>query len=163
MAGMMAGRESYYYMRYDDSPERVNIPMIFYVVMGNPKVEVLLPEEPEPVGNLFSAVVVMDSVLLLKETSQRASILDGVRDNAAIVVNTGLSPGQVTALLRKYQPSRGWFGKLVTVSASRYHTNVAFGLIGALLKAWNVVSLDHVLSALEILKVDEGPGQAGRL
>lgn len=160
MAGMMAGRESYYYMRYDDSPERVNIPMMFYVVMGDPKVGVLLPEEVEPVGNLFSAVVVMDSGLLLKETSQRASLLDGVRDNAAIVVNTGLSPGQVTALLRKYQPSRSWSGKLVTVSASKYHTNVAFGLIGALLRAWNVVSLDHVLSALEVLKIDEGAGRA---
>lgn len=154
MAGMLAGRESYYYMRYDDSPERVNIPMMFYVVMGNPKVGVLLPEEVEPVGKLFNAVIVMDSVLLLKETSQRATLLDGVKNGAVIVVNTGLTPSQVITLLKKYQLSRSWSGKLVTVSASKYHTNVAFGLIGALLKAWNVVSLDHVLSALEVLNID---------
>jgi len=156
MAGMLAGRESYYYMRYDDSPERVNIPMMFYVVMGSPKVGVLLPEEVEPVGKLFSAVIVMDSVLLLKETSQRATLLDGVKNGAVIVVNTGLAPSQVAALLRKYQLSRSWSGKLVTVSASRYHNNIAFGLMGALLKAWNIVSLDHVLNALEVLNIDEG-------
>ncbi|MEM2004676.1 MAG: 4Fe-4S binding protein [Zestosphaera sp.] len=160
MAGVVAGRESYYYMRYDDSPERVNIPMMFYVVMGNPRVEVLLPEEVEPVGRLFNAVVVMDSVSLLKETSQRATLFDGIKDDAVFVVNTGLTPSQVLALLKKYQLTRDWFGKLVTVSASKYHTNVAFGLIGALLKAWNVVGLEDVLNALEALKIDEGAGEA---
>ncbi len=160
MAGVIAGRESYYYMRYDDSPERVNIPMMFYVVMGNPRVEVLLPEEVEPVGRLFNAVVVMDSVSLLKETSQRATLFDGVKDDAVFVVNTGLTPPQVLALLKKYQLTRDWFGKLVTVSASKYHTNVAFGLIGALLRAWDVVGLEDVLNALEALKIDEGAGEA---
>lgn len=160
MAGLVAGRESYYYMRYDDSPERVNIPMMFYVVMGNPRVGVLLPEEVEPVGRLFNAVVVMDSVSLLKETSQRATLFDGVKDDAVFVVNTGLTPPQVLTLLKKYQVTRDWFGKLVTVRASEYHTNVAFGLLGALLKACDAVTLEHVLNALEALKIDESAGEA---
>ncbi|MEM3056770.1 MAG: hypothetical protein QW639_06045, partial [Candidatus Bathyarchaeia archaeon] len=84
-AGMVAGRESYYYMRYDDSPERDNVPMIFYAVMGDPRVDVVLHEEVEPVGRLFDAVVVLDSSMLLHRTSQRALILDGAKEDAVLV------------------------------------------------------------------------------
>ncbi|MEZ0290505.1 MAG: 4Fe-4S binding protein [Sulfolobales archaeon] len=153
-AGTVAGRDSYYYMRYDDSPERNNVPMIWYVVMGTPKVNVILPEEPEPIGDLFNAVVVMDSTLLLKETSQRGYMFDGVKNNSVFVVNTGLEPSQIIYLLKKYQLTKDWSGKLVTVSASKYHKNIAFGLLGALVKVFEIISLDHVATAMEVLKFD---------
>lgn len=158
MAALMTGRDSCYYIRYDDSPERVNIPMIWYIVIGKPKINLLLPEEPEPVGQLFNAVVVMDSTILLKETSQRASIIDGLKDGGVIVVNTGLDISKVVYLIRKYQLTHRWSGKLAVVSASKYHENIAFGLLGALLKAWNEVDLDTALAAIEALGID---GRAG--
>ncbi|MEM4481790.1 MAG: 4Fe-4S binding protein [Desulfurococcaceae archaeon] len=163
MAGIISGRDSYYYIRYDDSPERVNTPMIWYVVMGNPKVSVLLPEEPEPVGELFNAVVIMDSTMLLKETSQRASILDGLKNGGVIAVNTGLSPSQVIYLIKKYQLTRSWSGKLVVVKASEYHENIAFGLLGALLKALSAVDLDTALTALDALGIDGKAKDAAQL
>jgi len=153
-AGVFSGRESYYYMRYDDSPERDNIPIIFYTVMGNPKIEVTLPEEVEPVGEVFSAIIVMEPTLLISPTSQRALLLDGAKKDAVLVVNTSLSSHEVVKLVKKYSLARDWFGKLVTVRARSYDANITYPLLGALIKAWNILSLDDLLDAIEFLGAD---------
>ncbi len=150
-AGMVAGRESYYYMRYDDSPERDNVPMMFYAVMGNPRVDVVLHEEVEPVGGLFDAVVVMDSSLLLHRTSQRALILDGAKEDAVLVVNTSLPPEVILDVVRERQLAQDWRGSLVAIRARRYDPEIAYPLLGALVKAWSEVKLDDVLGALELM------------
>ena len=117
-AGVLSGRESCYYMRYDDSPERDNIPMIFYTVIGNPKIEVTLHEEVEPVGEIFNAIVVMEPTILINQTSQRALLFDGAKKDAVLVVNTSLSPTEITRLLKKRSIAQDWSGKLVTILAS---------------------------------------------
>jgi pyruvate ferredoxin oxidoreductase delta subunit len=148
-AGVLSGRESYFYMRYDDSPERDNIPMIFYTVMGNPSIDVTLREEVEPVGEIFSAIVVMEPTILIGQTSQRALLFDGAKKDAVLVVNTSLSPKEIVRLVKKGCLAQDWFGKLVTVRARKYDVNVAFPMLAALTKAWDGVSLDDLLSALE--------------
>jgi pyruvate ferredoxin oxidoreductase delta subunit len=150
-AGLLSGRESYYYMRYDDSPERDNIPMMFYTVIGNPTIDVTLHEEVEPFGEIFDAIVVMEPTLLITETSQRALLFDGAKKNAILVVNTSLSSDRVAELVKKYSLAQNWFGKLVTVRAKSYESNIAYPLLGALLRAWNVVSLDTLSMALDSL------------
>ncbi len=148
-AGVVSGRESYYYMRYDDSPERDNIPMIFYTVIGNPKIDVTLHEEVEPVGEIFSAIVVMEPTILVSQTSQRALLFDGAKKDAVLVVNTSLSSNDVVRLVKKRCLAQDWCGKLVTIRAKEYDTNIAFPLLAALAKAWNVVSVDDLLDALD--------------
>jgi pyruvate ferredoxin oxidoreductase delta subunit len=148
-AAVLSGRESYYYMRYDDSPERDNIPIIFYTVIGNPKIEVTLHEEVEPVGEIFSAIVVMEPTILISQTSQRALLFDGAKKDAVLVVNTSLSPNEILRLVKKRGLAQDWSGKLVTIRARDYDANIAFPLLAALAKAWNVVSLEDLLDALD--------------
>jgi 2-oxoacid:acceptor oxidoreductase delta subunit (pyruvate/2-ketoisovalerate family) len=148
-AGVVSGRESYYYMRYDDSPERDNIPMIFYTVIGNPKIDVTLHEEVEPVGEVFSAIVVMEPTILISQTSQRALLFDGAKKDAVLVVNTSLSSNDVVRLVKKRCLAQDWCGKLVTIRAKKYDVNIAFPLLAALAKAWRIVSLDDLLEAFD--------------
>jgi len=157
-AGVFSGRESYYYMRYDDSPERDNIPMIFYTVFGNPSIKVTLHEEVEPRGELFDAIVVMEPTLLITPTSQRALLFDGAKRNAVLVVNTSLSSNQVIGLVKKYSLAQSWFGKLVTIRARKYDKNIAYPLLAALVKAWNIVSLNHLTNAIDALGSSDKAG-----
>jgi 2-oxoacid:acceptor oxidoreductase delta subunit (pyruvate/2-ketoisovalerate family) len=157
-AGVLSGRESYFYMRYDDSPERDSIPMIFYTVMGNPNIEVTLHEEVEPVGQIFSAIVVMEPTILIGQTSQRALLFDGAKKDAVLVVNTSLSPKEVIGLLKKRCLAQDWCGKLVAIRARNYDRNIAFPLLAALAKAWNVVGLDDLLNALDSSGLDSKAG-----
>jgi pyruvate ferredoxin oxidoreductase delta subunit len=148
-AGVLSGRESCFYMRYDDSPERDNIPIIFYTVIGSPNIEVTLHEEVEPVGEIFSAIAVLEPTILISQTSQRALLFDGAKRDAVVVVNTSLSPKEITALVKKRCLAQDWFGKLLAVRARKYDGNIAFPLLAALAKAWDCVSLDDLLNALD--------------
>ncbi len=150
-AAVLSGKESYYYMRYDDSPERGNIPHLFYAVFGNPTIDVVLHEEVEPVGRVFNAIVVLDSSMLLHQTSQRALLFDGAKKDAVLVVNTSLSPDEIIRLVKKYSLADDWDGKLVTVRAKSYDKDIAYPLLGALAKALGIVSLDDLLAALDSL------------
>lgn len=150
-AGTISGRESCFYMRYDDSPERDNIPMIFYAVMGNPKINIILPEEVKPIGAIFKAIVVMESTLLINETSQRSLLFDGVKKDALLIVNTSLPSRAIINLVEKYSLAQEWVGKLVTVRAKKYDTNIAFPLLAALVKAWNIISIEDLKNALNAL------------
>src|SRR5208337_4723854 len=123
-AGTIAGKESYFYMRYDDSPERDNIPHLFYAVFGNPSIDVTLHEEVEPVGHVFNAIVVMDSSMLLHQTSQRALLFDGAKKDAVLVVNTSLSHDEIIRLVKKYNLADDWNGKLVTIRAKNYNKDI---------------------------------------
>jgi len=150
-AAVLSGKESYYYMRYDDSPERDHIPHLFYAVFGNPTIDVVLHEEVEPVGRVFNAIVVLDSSMLLHQTSQRALLFDGAKKDAVLVVNTSLSPDEIVRLVKKYSLADDWDGKLVTVRAKSYDKDIAYPLLGALAKALGIVSLDDLLAALDSL------------
>jgi len=150
-AAVLSGKESYYYMRYDDSPERDHIPHLFYVVVGNPTIDVVLHEEVEPVGKVFNAIVVLDSSMLLHQTSQRALLFDGAKKDAVLVVNTSLSPDEIVRLVRKYALADDWDGKLVTIRASSYSKDITYPLLGALAKALGIVNLDDLLAALDSL------------
>lgn len=154
-AGLVSGRESCYYMRYDDSPERDHIPHLFYAVFGNPTIDVMLHEEVEPVGHVFSAIVVLDSSMLLHPTSQRALVFDGAKRDAVLVVNTSLSAEQIIRLVRKYSLAEDWDGKLVTIRAKDYDGDLAFPLLGALAKALWIVSLDDLIAALDTLGLNK--------
>jgi pyruvate ferredoxin oxidoreductase delta subunit len=150
-AGNFSGKESYYYMRYDDSPERDHIPHMFYAVFGDPSIDVVLHEEVEPVGEVFDAIVVMDSSMLLHQTSQRALLFDGAKRDAVLVVNTSLSPSDVMRLVKRYALAEDWEGKLVTVRAKDYGPDITFPLLGALAKTLDVVAMGDLLSALDFL------------
>lgn len=150
-AAVLSGKESYYYMRYDDSPERDHIPHLFYAVVGNPTIDVVLHEEVEPVGKVFNAIVVFDSSMLLHQTSQRALLFDGAKKDAVLVVNTSLSPGEIIRLVRKYALADDWDGRLVTIRAKSYNKDITYPLLGALAKALGIVTLDDLLASLESL------------
>jgi len=150
-AGALAGRESYFYMRYDDSPERDHIPHLFYAVFGNPTIDVVLHEEVEPVGHVFNAIVVLDSSMLLHQTSQRALLFDGAKKDAILVVNTSLSSDEIIRLVKKYSLAQDWNGKLVTIRAKNYGKDIAYPLVGALAKSLGIVSLNDLLTALDSL------------
>jgi len=150
-AAVLSGKESYYYMRYDDSPERDHIPHLFYAVFGNPTIDVVLHEEVEPVGRVFNAIVVLDSSMLLHQTSQRALLFDGAKKDAVLAVNTSLSPDEIVRLVKKYSLADDWDGKLVTIRAKSYDKDIAYPLLGALAKALGIVSLDDLLAALDSL------------
>lgn len=147
-AGTLSGKESYYYMRYDDSPERDNIPHMFYAVFGNPTIDVVLHEEVEPLGHVFDAIVVMDSSMLLNPTSQRALLFDGAKRDAVLVVNSSLTPSEILHLLRRYALADDWEGKLVTVRANDYGSEISYPLLGALTKVFPVVGLGDLEAAL---------------
>jgi hypothetical protein len=148
--GMLSGRESCFYMRYDDSPERDNIPMIFYTVIGNPDIPVTLHEEVEPVREIFDAIVVMEPTLLISQTSQRALIFDGAKKNAVLVVNSSQSPRRILEIVKRRCLAQDWTGKLVTVRARKYDANIAFPLLAALAKAWGGVNFSDLLDALDM-------------
>lgn len=150
-AGDFAGKESSYYMRYDDSPERDHIPHLSYAVFGNPTIDVVLHEEVEPVGQVFDAIIVMDSSMLLHQTSQRALPLDGAKKDAVLVVNTSLSPEEIVRLVKRYALAEDWEGKLVTIKAKNYDSGIAYPLLGALAKAFGVVSIGDLMAALDFL------------
>ena len=150
-AGTVAGRESYYYMRYDDSPERDNVPMMFYAVIGDPTVDIVLHEEVEPVGQLFNTITVMDSSILLHRTSQRALVFDGAKKDAVLVVNTSLPPERILEVVEELQLTHEWTGKLVTIKARSYDAEIAYPLLGALLKAWSTITLEDLSTTLELL------------
>jgi pyruvate ferredoxin oxidoreductase delta subunit len=154
-AGVLSGRESYYYMRYDDSPERDNIPMIFYTVIGNPKIDVTLHEEVEPFVEIFSAIVVMEPSILISQTSQRALLFDGAKKDAVLIVNTSLPAKDIIRLVKKRCLAQDWCGKLVAIRARKYDVNIAFPLLAALVKAWNPVSLDDLLEAVDSIGANE--------
>lgn len=152
-AGVCAGREAYYYMRYDDSPERVQMPLIYYAVLGGPRIEVILPEEVEPVGRIFDAIAVLDSSMLVSSTSQRALLLDGAKEDASLIVNTSLAPDAVLKLVKKYGCAQDWEGEIAAVRARKYHPNPSFGMIGAITRAMeHEITIDDVVDALEALE-----------
>jgi pyruvate ferredoxin oxidoreductase delta subunit len=161
--GMLSGRESYFYMRYDDSPERDNIPIMFYTVIGNPDIPVTLHEEVEPVGGVFDAIVVMEPTLLISQTSQRALIFDGAKKNVVLVVNSSLSPREILELVKKRCLAQDWTGKLVAVKARKYDANIAFPLLAALAKAWPGVNFDDVLDAVDFSGVSSKTGVIRRV
>lgn len=138
-------------MRYDDSPERDHIPHLFYAVFGNPTIDVVLHEEVEPVGHVFNAIVVLDSSMLLHQTSQRALLFDGAKKDAVLVVNTSLSPEEIIRLVKKYSLAQDWNGKLVTIRAKNYGKDIGYPLVGALAKSLGIVSLNDLLTALDSL------------
>jgi 2-oxoacid:acceptor oxidoreductase delta subunit (pyruvate/2-ketoisovalerate family) len=148
--GMLSGRESCFYMRYDDSPERDNIPMIFYTVIGNPHIPITLHEEVEPVGEIFDAIVVMEPTLLISQTSQRALILDGAKKNSVLIVNSSQSTRQILELVKRRCLAQDWNGKLVAVRARKYDAEIAFPLLAALAKAWPCVNFNDMLDALDL-------------
>jgi len=150
-AGYLKNIDSYYYMRYDDSPERNYLPMIFYNVFGNPKIPVLLHEEVEPIGNLFNAIVAFTSSVLIQKTSQRALLFDGAKPDAVLVVNTSLTPDEVLKLVKKYNLSKSWYGKIVTVRTSLIDRSPSFPLLGALAKGWEKIDIDSIYDALDLL------------
>jgi pyruvate ferredoxin oxidoreductase delta subunit len=144
-----SGREALYYMRYDDSPERVQLPFIYYAVFGNPQIKVVLPEEVEPIGSVFDTVAVLDSTLLIKSTSQRALIMDGAKKNASLVVNTSLKPEVILKLVKKNGCAQDWKGKIITLRAKKYDRNIAFGMIGAITKAMEpLYKLEDVVDSM---------------
>jgi len=149
--GTMAGKESYFYMRYDDSPERDNIPHLFYAVFGNPTIDVVLHEEVEPVGHVFNAIVVLDSSMLLHPTSQRALLFDGAKKDATLIVNTSLSVEEIVRLVKKHCLAQDWEGKVVTIKAKSYDKDIAYPLAGAIAKSLGIGTLDDLLIALESL------------
>jgi pyruvate ferredoxin oxidoreductase delta subunit len=150
-AGAVAGKESYFYMRYDDSPERDNIPHLFYAVFGNPSIDVVLHEEVEPVGHVFNAIVVLDSSMLLHQTSQRALLFDGAKRDAVLIVDTSLSPAEIVRLVKKYSLAQDWEGKVVTIRAKKYGKDIAYPLAAALAKSLGIIGLDDLLSSLDSL------------
>jgi len=150
-AGSLKGIETYYYMRYDDSPERNYIPMMFYTVFGKPKVPVLLHEEPEPVGELFNVIAVFSSSLLIQKTSQRALLFDGAKKDAVLLVNTSITPDDVVRLVKKYSLAQDWFGKVVTISAAKIDSAIAWPMLGALARAWDRIDLDSLQAAADLL------------
>jgi pyruvate ferredoxin oxidoreductase delta subunit len=162
MAGVLSGRESYYYMRYDDSPERDNIPMMFYTVFGNPGIDVILREEIEPVGNVFDAIVLYDSSILLHQTSQRALVMDGAKRGAVLVVNTSIAPEKILEVVKKYALADDWSGKLVTVRATslskKHNADMSYALLGALVRGYDLVKLDDILSAIDSLNLSKNAG-----
>ena len=150
-AGVVGGKEAFYYMRYDDSPERVQLPFIYYAVFGNPMIKMILPEEVEPVGSVFDTIAVLDSSLLVKSTSQRALLLDGAKKEASLIVNTSLKPDVILKLVKKYGCAQDWEGRIFTIRAKKYDSNIALGMIGAITKAKeSILSLDDVIESLEI-------------
>lgn len=155
MSGTLSGRESCYYMRYDDSPERDNIPMIYYIVFGTPSIDIVLKEEIEPVGNVFDAIVIYDSSILLHQTSQRALVMDGAKNDAVLVVNTSLSTKKIFDIVKKYSLADDWNGKIVTVRATslakKYNADMSYALLGALLKGWDIIKIDDIMSSLDAL------------
>jgi len=157
MSGVFSGRESYYYMRYDDSPERDNIPMIFYTVFGNPSIDFILKEEIEPIGNVFDAIILYDSSILLHQTAQRSLVMDGAKKNAVLVVNTSLRSEKILEIVKKYSLAEDWDGRIVTVKATslakKYNTDMSYALLGALLKGWDVIKMEDILSALDYLNL----------
>jgi len=159
MSGVLSGRESYYYMRYDDSPERDNIPMIFYTAFGNPGIDVILREEVEPVGNVFDAVVVYDSSILLHQTSQRALLMDGTKKDAVLVVNTSLNAEKILDIVKKDALAEDWNGRIVTVRATslakKHRADMSYALLGALLKGWDFIKMKDLLSALDSLNLSK--------
>jgi len=150
-AGSLKGIEAYYYMRYDDSPERNYIPMMFYTIFGKPKVPVLLHEEPEPVGELFNVIAVFSSSLLIQKTSQRALLFDGAKKDAVLLVNTSITPDNVVRLMKKYSLAQDWFGKVVTIGAAKIDSAIAWPMLGALARAWDRIDLDSLLAAADLL------------
>ena len=150
-AALSQDKESIYYMRYDDSPERNLMPMIHYVVIGNPKIEILPPEELEPIGEIFEAIGVLDSSMLTQKTSQRALLFDGAKPDAVLVINSTLPADILMRIVKKYVYSTEWRGKLVSIYARRYDSDLSIGMIGGLLKAWNIIPLDSAITALESL------------
>jgi len=150
-AGSLKGIEAYYYMRYDDSPERNYIPMMFYTVFGKPKVPVLLHEEPEPVGELFNVIAVFSSSLLIQKTSQRALLFDGAKKDAILLVNTSITPDDVIRFVKKYSLAQDWFGKVVIISSAKIDSAIAWPMLGALARAWDRIDLDSLLAAADLL------------
>ncbi|MEM4141875.1 MAG: 4Fe-4S binding protein [Thermoplasmata archaeon] len=117
----------------------------------NPKIPILLHEEVEPVGHIFNAIVLFSSSLLIQKTSQRALLLDGAKSDAVLVVNTSLFPDDVIKLVKKYNLSQNWFGKVVTIKTSKIDKSPSYPLLGALARAWEKIDLETILDALEIL------------
>ena len=162
-AGVSKGREGYCYMRYDDSPERVQLPFIYYSVLGNPEIRVVLPEEVEPVGDVFDSLAVLDSSLLVKSTSQRSLLLDGAKREAALIVNTSLKPGVILELVKRYSCAQDWEGRIVTVRAKKHHLNIAFGMLGAISKAMeHILSIDDITAYLGALEDGDTAAEAAR-
>lgn len=154
-AAMYQGNEAYYYMRYDDSPERVYVPMIQYTVIGNPTIPVLPPEEVEPVGEVFDVVSVVDHSMLVHRTSQRALLFDGTKDNCVFVINSTIPQEKVKEILVKYHLTKHWRGKLCTIDAKKYDSDITFGMLGAIAKAWDEISLEALIAACENLGFGE--------
>jgi len=138
-------------MRYDDSSERNYIPMMFYTVFGKPKVPVLLHEEVEPVGELFNVIAVFSSSLLIQKTSQRALLFDGAKKDAVLFVNTSITPDDVVRLVKKYNLAQDWFGKVVTISATKIDSAITWPMLGALAGAWDRIDLDSLLATADVL------------
>jgi len=154
-AAMYERNEAYYYMRYDDSPERVYVGMIQYAVIGNPAISVLPPEEVEPVGKVFDVVAIADQSMLVHKTSQRASFFDGTKDDCVFVVNTTLLQEKAKEILVKHHLTKHWSGKLCTINARKYDVDITFGMLGAIAKAWNDISLDAIITACKDLGFGE--------
>jgi len=154
-AATEAGKEAVYFMRYDDAPERVNIPLIYYAIIGTPEIDVLVPDEPEPIGEIFDVIVVLDASLLLYETPQRCLLFDGAKKDAYLVVNTSLPPEKILEMVKKYQLAHEWTGKILTIKAKKYGRDFGIAVFGAVARALiekGIITKKNVEDALASLK-----------
>ena len=100
-------------------------------------------------------MLVLDSSMVTQRTSQRALLMDGAKKDAVLIVNSTLPPESLLELVNKYALSGEWKGKLVSIQARKYDSDLSIGLIGGLTKAWGSLSADSVISSLESLGMSE--------
>jgi len=136
-AAMSEGKDAVAFGYYNDSPDRVNVPIRWYAGVSSKPV-VVSPSYDPPV---VEASVVLDPTLLkawtIGEGVGGVDVLEGLQKKGVLAVNTESRLSE----LRCFFPKSNFVGKVVTVAAGKIDRSLYVPMAGVVAQTTGIVSV----------------------
>jgi oxalate oxidoreductase subunit delta len=139
-AAVMEGKDSVAWGYYNDSPDRINVPVKWYAGVSSKPIVVSPPYEPPVV----EASVILEPALLKAWTTGEGvggvDVMEGLSSNGVLAVNTESK----LAELRCFLPKSGFTGRVVTLAASRLDRSLYVPMAAVVAHATGIVSVKQL-------------------
>jgi hypothetical protein len=139
-AAVMEGKDSVAWGYYNDSPDRINVPVKWYAGVSSKPIVTSPPYEP----SVVEASVVLEPALLkawtIGEGVGGVDVMEGLSSSGILAVNTESK----LAELRCFLPKSDYSGRVVTLAASRIDRSLYVPMAAVVAHTTGVVSVKQL-------------------
>jgi len=144
-AALREGKDAVAFGYYNDSPDRINVPIRFYAGVSSKPI-VVSPSYDPPV---IEASVVLDPTMLkawtVGEGVGGVDVLQGLRKDGILVINTEFKLDELRCFLAR----SNFEGKVVTVAAGKIDRAIHMPMAAVVAQASSVVSVQSLREVVE--------------